>query len=743
MPDGMELSAFPNGNIMAWNYRDIFVSEDTGTTWSMRRRASGPNYSQTMAQMGNTIIISDAYAILLSRNGGKNWMPRSLPAGEVASYSVSAVSGKLWASGNTGLFVSQDTGLTWVNAKTLPYALPGNEAAAGMRGDSTWFFTGQGSAPFWHYSPNGGWEWTLSGAHPRINCRVQKGARIWVGTNIGIFESTDNGIRWTPRNRRRTAEGVAFFGDTSISALEIQGDSLYAGGLTGLYVKRLSDSVWTKIPGISHSVTRIVVEDSVILASGLPTYSGWSMSNNHGRTWKFIDGRDGPNAVLSGTDITLRNGILVATTVSGIYRSGNMGATWEWSGKGLWPGKIQSSAYLRSFISHGSSLWVEIGMGSVSLGAGLYRSLDSGSSWNPVLPVSSAFPFGPDSITSVKMASSGNRLFVILGTDIWMTENNGITWNNPERGWSKDIRTGPIASDSMVYLLTHSGRILVMSNRDTAWNAIPLPNPGDADTVFSMTVVGSRIIAGRGKNLYLTDDLGQSWTSKATSCGNLLVQSSGSRVLAQSAACSTQSILLWLSTDSGTSWQDVSRNPIIDTLKGHVYIGVESGAFYIGSTENIWHDRRGIPYMEYKNTIYRSPDGVQWVMDTSYPRPLVNVELGSRLYTTQGGYIYYQEKTSSTAINNPGIFSGSLKGTATEFTYLGSNGTLRRFRFQTSQSGSMEILSIEVNGRMYTLLNRTIVGPGSHEFQFNIPVFTNQFILAKWNGKMYRLQTRK
>ena len=253
------------------------------------------------------------------------------------------------------------------------------------------------------------------------------------------------------------------------------------------------------------------------------------------------------------------------------------------------------------------------------------------------------------------------------------------------------------------------------------------------------------IIAGSGKNLYITDDLGQNWTPKATSCGNVwYVESLGSRVSAQSAACSTQSILLWLSMDKGTSWQDVSKNPIIATLKGRVYTGVESKAFYIGSLENIPHNNpiRG-PYMEYKNTRYRSPDGVQWVMDSPYPRPLVNVELGSRLYTTQGGYIYYQEKGPTTAINNSRLFPGSLKATTTEFTYLGSNGILRRFGFQTSQSGSMEILSIEATGRMRTLLNQKILGPGSHEFQFNIPVFTNQFILAKWNGQIYRLQTRK
>lgn len=291
----------------------VFRSLDGGTTWSFA--GSGLNltyYSiRTMAvdaRQPGTLWAATTNAIYRSRNGGMSWATvyadgaTSLVADPIVSGTVYAVT--------TGESVlrSRDGGDSWV-----PLA---------------------GSPQFTRVL-------VIDPANPHT----------LYAAGASVYKSVDTGASWSLQDRGlplHVGEILALAIDPRSSR------TLYAStssSTAGQVVFRTDDggAHWTSVDGGMLGYT-------YALAVG-PGKKGavWAVSGgrlfrsfNRGRTWSYADvgiPSGGPNSLLQGTFTLLPNAsTLLAGTVSGVFRSGDLGASWTLSSGGIEAASISGLA---------------------------------------------------------------------------------------------------------------------------------------------------------------------------------------------------------------------------------------------------------------------------------------------------------------------------------------------------------------------------------------------------------------
>jgi photosystem II stability/assembly factor-like uncharacterized protein len=151
------------------------------------------------------------------------------------------------ASESGGLFHSRDRGLTWRHVDSLPcYTLstvaflPGDPSILLVATRDDLDFKATGGGGVWR-STNGGRDWGQAPAPNGVTGRITAyeisvepvSGNIYVGTNVGLFVSTDRGASWTSRD-------VFGAGDRRVFAVvALGGGTVVAGGPSG--VRRSTD----------------------------------------------------------------------------------------------------------------------------------------------------------------------------------------------------------------------------------------------------------------------------------------------------------------------------------------------------------------------------------------------------------------------------------------------------------------------------------------------------------------------
>jgi photosystem II stability/assembly factor-like uncharacterized protein len=710
----------PNGLLVLGSIQDIRVSEDTGKTWNLRWSSPGPSYSMSFTTLGNVLVLAETAGLFISRDSGRNWEKRRNPGDPTYMPRLSVSSGNLWADVNGNVHVSQDAGLTWSWSVPGTLMLAGKWSQPYQRGDSARFLEAG------YYTPDGGKEWIRAGVHPRVHRRVQRGNHIALVTNLGFHESRDNGISWKSRNRIQEGGSINDWGDSDIHDLKCFGDTLYVGTERGLYTKRLSDTVWTTVSDVRHAVMRIEKAGSLLYATGkLINETRVSLSNDHGRSWQTLGAMNPDSPIQSFFDLIPVEGGWVAGTKSGMYRSQDQGKNWSRSHSGLWPGKIPALAYLQPLLSHQSVLWVGLNRPLHLDGQLLYRSLDSGVTWNGIALQSPTYAIGPEAASFRALISSGARLFFFSGAQVWMTENNCATWSHPEKGWPKLNPRDVHGSDSLLAAITGPRQVLILRNPHLEWQELPLPVDLGMDSVTAIAVISNRILAAVGGRLLITDDQGKTWMPQDFFCDRgWKLASDGLKVFVYSTGCGK------LSMDGGRTWLSVP----VQNMAGSVSIQIGISEFEIRSTVTTTIAR--INSHQLITTVYRSPDGGTWSVNPE--GPLAVTKLGGREYAIGDSVVFFRALSSSVAIAQPRLIAGQTPVGVNAFQDLGLQSGWRHLSLKVSRSGYLKIFQISPDGRMQTLLNQVRIGPGSHEFRFKIPSSPGQFLFANWNGKTFR-----
>jgi photosystem II stability/assembly factor-like uncharacterized protein len=312
----------------------VFISTNNGSSWTATNLGNVGVLSLAAgcSKSGGKYLVAGTYledgGLFLSTDKGTSWTPLGslLPSyNDVPSLYIGKDSSAHIYAGlsGAGVFLSTDNGASWKAANTgligsSIYSIAAIDNGAG----GTNVFTGSDYVPF--VSLDNGTTWnTLSIGNPlfgRTQCFAASKGRVYAGTAMGVFVSTDLGTDW-PSTPTLSNNSI-----TSLLSIADSPDRLFAGTNTGnIYMSTDNGGSWNSAGMANNNILSLA---SVKASAGVTTLfagtsSGVARSTDFGTTWS--------QSGLANTSIrsfaATPKGIFAATD-NGVFFSADTGKDW-------------------------------------------------------------------------------------------------------------------------------------------------------------------------------------------------------------------------------------------------------------------------------------------------------------------------------------------------------------------------------------------------------------------------------
>jgi photosystem II stability/assembly factor-like uncharacterized protein len=403
---------------------------------------------------------------------------------------------------SSGRWTCSTTGMSDLTVDNVVIA--GNTVIAGTDGGGIFISTDKGST----------WVASNTGLTSRyINALAGSASHLLAGTPEGVFQSTDAGRSWTATGK---------LSDPFVACVALHDSTLFAGTIDGvdggLFRSTDKGVSWQHADaGLPNKKVHAILDSTFGLyvgtEGGLFTFMGnyWQRVGS-GMTAQWIDA-----VAQLGT-------YLLVGTDQGAFISSDFGDSWQASTSGL----SATAQTVRSMAVNNGALIVGTGDADQSQYGGVYLSTNGGASW---MDRSGGLPYVP--ITAV--ARRGNLLFAANegkrdGTakrGIYRSSDNGMSWRLVDSGHTElvimilgshviaggdnDIGGSPIG-----YAFRYS------SDSGLTWHSANDPQWGSYKEVWSFATIGSKVFAAIGdaqdgvNYVYVSSDSGVSWQNITT-----------------------------------------------------------------------------------------------------------------------------------------------------------------------------------------------------------------------------------
>ncbi len=471
-----------------------------------------------------------------SIDNGATWLP-VLSATWPGARGLAKIGVSLFAVTNSGIYRSEDNGLTWVNKYTgsWGYCIASN---------NTTIFVGTVGAIL--RSTDNGETWTS------IPCQgilvpslLAVGDTIYAGSiNEGVFRSTDDGLTF-----QAYSAGTEHMDWAQIFSIAHIGTDIYAGSNGyGIFKLNTTTNVWSVCQGTASyiNITAITGDASTLIAVA---NSGICRSIDAGASWTDVSG--------NGMDVSTQNdfGDAIMTsagffvgTFGGIYKTTNSGISWTRSDNGIHSHSIQSP----SIVSLGADIFTGTSYG------GVFRSSDLGQTWTNVSNGLSLNEYQDYAVPKF-VGATGSTLF----SGAYMSNDAGATWtlhNSPGKVGNLPwiVQNGvfiTLDANNGVYRSTDNGATWVLNPVGTVTNLC-----SDGTTLY----LSIPPTVALDPSLYYSNDAGATWIQSTLNgtpgytnpYGNIyFTGNSMLYISAQPGLYEGQGI--WRSTDHGVSWTRV------------------------------------------------------------------------------------------------------------------------------------------------------------------------------------------
>ncbi|KAB2879650.1 hypothetical protein F9K33_08205 [bacterium] len=249
-------------------------------------------------------------------------------------YCLLNVGATLFAGTYHGLFVSTDSGQTWVISKD---GITLTTIRAMVEKDGNIFLGGGILEGGVSVSRDGGKSWrdAKNGLpNTSVSSLAVSGQKLYAGTfGYGVFVSEDNGLNWRAANKGLPAT----IGD--VTALAADGEQVFAcinSDTGGVFMTNDNGSVWFNIsrglPPDHADFTSVVIRDNVLLVSADGDSGGVFVTTNYGDNWRRMSLKD-----RSVTCLVVSGPVMIAGGFGGVQSSTDNGDTWFVSDNGLYP----------------------------------------------------------------------------------------------------------------------------------------------------------------------------------------------------------------------------------------------------------------------------------------------------------------------------------------------------------------------------------------------------------------------
>ena len=558
---------------------------DVNAQWVEKNNGLWGGQINTLLADGNNLFAGTAGGgIYLSTDKGENWARRN--DDNVVGYQVYSIWkwGKNLYSGSSGLCLSTDDGVTW---KTLTYAFGTPHAI--VSNDQN-IFVGTQNGLF--VSTDQGSNWASVKDNQLKTANVYSlainGSYIFAGTGSGMFVSSDNGMNWQPINNglNTTPSGHP------VTSIVIKDTFIFAGtNGDGVFRSDNNGLTWSPVNnGLSSgsylNITSLLVIDTSLFAA---MADGVFLSTNYGASWSKLKGSPSYSSTLA----VIGSSLFVGTEDVGVVLTNDIGTSWKSVNNGLGFTQILSinsnSNNLLAGTSRGiyrsqdsgenwaltSSLWAlrdvnsfaisESNIFAGTLNNGVYRSADNGASWVSVNT-------GLTNLFVRALIFKEKTLFAATaGGGVFRSNNNGLTWTAVNNGLTDtSVLTFAIVENNL-FVGTFGG-VFVSSDNGTSWQ--PMNNGLISKYVFSLTSLGNKLFAGTwGGGVFQTIDNGNNWTPVDIGSSNKFVNvlfADGKIIYAGLTAGAI------LSYDQGVNWIAISDKECesIYVKNGYLFSGL-------------------------------------------------------------------------------------------------------------------------------------------------------------------------
>ncbi|MFH0733825.1 MAG: T9SS type A sorting domain-containing protein [bacterium] len=474
-------------NLFASTDDAVYHSNNNGISWEKVNQGLENKTVVTFA-VYNEIIFAGTFdsGVYCTTNNGKNWTEINDGLWVQDVRSLVFLGTKLFAGTTGGLWVSSNYGTSWsiVASSWLlepsAFFVNGTDLFFGTEHDGVFRSTDNGEsftqinngftsylykitsfaasgnnifASFdlggLYYSSNNGesWQKHLSYGGFGVNALVVLGENIIVGSNYyGIIISTDNGMVWS-----QSANGLI---NTSITSIQTSNSNLFAHiNYYDVAISNDNGDSWRKInKNLLPLIHSFAVSDTNLFVS---TQEGIQYSSNYGDTWILVN--NGlpayPGIVFSYSLYAYENNVFAANM--DLYHSTNNGNNWVTSHNGLPNPRINDLDVM------GSTLFICSDDGS-------YKSTNNGASWVSLYSLN----FSPQS-----MVISGKDIYACEDVNIYLSTNSGISWKMIPFNNTISQIFAYISLDSNLFVSNSEG-IFVTSNNGVTWQNVGdgLPN---------------------------------------------------------------------------------------------------------------------------------------------------------------------------------------------------------------------------------------------------------------------------
>lgn len=531
----------------------VFRSTDDGNTWTSSSMGLTEGDVRALAVSGSyTFVGTWGGGVHRSSDEGVSWRSANTGMPQYLITSVAALGTTVFAGTcNNGTMRSTDNGATWKSVKGLSTL---TTIAFAKQGSTLFVGTDMGV----YVSTDDGQSWQESLTVSLTYGLTVLGSSVYACTfNSGVFRSTDNGTTWTGLNNG-IPEG------TTLTALAANGGDVYVAGTRldwqtykiygGLYCSSDGGSSWTEqnIGLSSLDIKTVIARGSTVFVGTL--YGGVFRSTNRGKTWIPV------NVDLAASRVdaiaVVGNDVFAASQNTGVnmFREGNTG--WETRSTNI------EHLHARAVAATNSSM-------IAYSGSKFYRSTNGGLHWDIVLSRKTTM-----AVNTIVVRD--NNYYISGWGGIYCSKDDGVTWENIKNmGYGEDITSFAISGKYLIAGSDDSG-VFRSSDNGATW---ALSNEGlSFKRVQTVAANSSHLFAGtRPGYVYRSSDNGSTWQMCYSEMGTgdvVAIEVIGTNVFV-----ATTSMGILRSTDNGATWQAISSNLLNDNFrsiafsKTHIYAG--------------------------------------------------------------------------------------------------------------------------------------------------------------------------
>lgn len=266
--------AASGNNVFAGTMSGVQVSTNNGFNWQPGNSGMFAQRVNAFTSSGNNLFAgSENAGVFRSSNEGASWVQVNSGFVDIAVRQMVSTSSAIFAAGY-GLYRSTNSGANWIRLSNSS-----SRILTVTPGDKIFSISELGG---FSVSSNNGDNWSsVSVSNPEpsyYNTIFSSGNNIYLGTNLKLFTSTDNGIIWTgyatPDSFNVSIGAASGLNVVALMRKFAQPDRMYKSSNNG--------ATWVQVTMPSVNVFSLNEKDNVIFAG---TSNGVFLSKDFGATW--------------------------------------------------------------------------------------------------------------------------------------------------------------------------------------------------------------------------------------------------------------------------------------------------------------------------------------------------------------------------------------------------------------------------------------------------------------------------